>query len=905
MRTLLSGYLLSSQGDRMLMANSVEGRFPFLDLELAALADSLPPSYKLRVLDEKHVLKRVGSGTIPREIVERKKQPYRAPDAMAFAGPDSPAWIREVGSERALAEAGVFHPPAARQVLNKCLAREASGQFSNSDNMAVVGILSTQLVHDTFIRRAPRADSAAGARNPRRPCQRRLAQPRDRASAAPFREYMPLFALLPFAAAILSLLLGLANLLRKKPSLATWCFFAGMAILAVESVFTGLGLRATNLADLLRWLTLAFVAKSFVPVAWLSFSLTYSRGDYRESLARWRIPLAVFALLPIGLSIGFQGQLIQASTAGPAEEMLRLRFGVVGELLNVILLVALVLILMNLEQTFRSAVGTMRWRIKFVVLGLAVIFGARLYARNPGHPLLGAGHGAVWRRVERAPGRVPAPRTRLRAHRVRRDRGLPLPRRPEIVADGPRRRRIPLHRRRAGPGGQPFRRSGELPAAGLLRAPREWRVLAALLFSDRLRQRVHRFVGRHFRKAQHDSVRIWAEFSRRLGGVRDQAGLCGVSARLISETFEALSVNIWLIDGQNEQLIRAASTAPQAGDANAGERVGTARNGVAAALGARSSPFDLEDVNEPWAEELRQLNPTTFPNGGRRWCVPLRTGERAVGALVLADRVNGADYTVEDTELLQCIADQMTSALLNLRLANEVARARELDAFRTMSAFFVHDLKNAAASLNLMLKNLPVHFDDPAFREDALRGVGQRGSAHRRDDRPAERAAAATRVQAGRNRLEPVGGRGARPPGTGPGRRGDEGVREPLPRVLADREQFLSVLTNLLLNARDAVSGERAENRASRTMVAGGRIQVRTEPRGGRVVLSVSDNGCGMSPAFVRESLFRPFQSTKKKGLGIGMYQSRLTVEAHGGSIQVESEAGRGTTVRVSLPAKP
>jgi hypothetical protein len=75
-------------------------------------------------------------------------------------------------------------------------------------------------------------------------------------------------------------------------------------------------------------------------------------------------------------------------------------------------------------------------------------------------------------------------------------------------------------------------------------------------------------------------------------------------------------------------------------------------------------------------------------------------------------------------QLLQCIADQVTSVLLNLRLANEVARSRELEAFRTMSAFFVHDLKNAAASLNLMLQNLPVHFDDPAFREDALHGIG-------------------------------------------------------------------------------------------------------------------------------------------------------------------------------------
>jgi len=157
-RTLLSGYLLSSQGDRMLMANSVEGRFPFLDLELARLADSLPPSYKLHVLDEKHVLKRVGLDTIPREILERKKQPYRAPDAMAFAGSAKPAWVSEVTSDRALADAGVFNSAGARQVLDKCLSRGAAGQFSNADNMAVVGILSTQLVHDILIRRAPRAN---------------------------------------------------------------------------------------------------------------------------------------------------------------------------------------------------------------------------------------------------------------------------------------------------------------------------------------------------------------------------------------------------------------------------------------------------------------------------------------------------------------------------------------------------------------------------------------------------------------------------------------------------------------------------------------------------------------------------------------------------------------------------
>jgi signal transduction histidine kinase len=112
---------------------------------------------------------------------------------------------------------------------------------------------------------------------------------------------------------------------------------------------------------------------------------------------------------------------------------------------------------------------------------------------------------------------------------------------------------------------------------------------------------------------------------------------------------------------------------------------------------------------------------------------------------------------------------------------------------------------------------------------------------------------------------------------------------QPLPSILADREQIRSVVTNLVLNARDALG-------------SGGRIQVRTEHRGGRVILSVLDNGCGMSPAFLKDSLFRPFQSTKKKGLGIGLFQSRAIVQAHGGGVHVESEPGKGTTFLVSFP---
>jgi len=151
-RTLLAGYLLASQGDRMLMAHSVEGRYAFLDDEVVELANSLPASYKLRVLDEKHVLKRAGAALLPDSILRRSKQPYRAPDA-ALAGPHAPEWAADLTTPHAIREAGVFDAPLVEKLWRKC--RAATAAFSNADNMALTGVLSTQLLHTELLRAAP------------------------------------------------------------------------------------------------------------------------------------------------------------------------------------------------------------------------------------------------------------------------------------------------------------------------------------------------------------------------------------------------------------------------------------------------------------------------------------------------------------------------------------------------------------------------------------------------------------------------------------------------------------------------------------------------------------------------------------------------------------------------------
>jgi asparagine synthase (glutamine-hydrolysing) len=149
-RTLLSGYLLASQGDRVAMASSVEGRFPFLDAEVVELASALPPDHKLRVLDEKHVLKRAAADLVPQGILRRAKQPYRAPGAAAFCGDHAPAWIAEQLDPAAIRAAGVFDPDAVARLWAKCRAG-GEAALSNADDMALTGVLSTQLLHRELI----------------------------------------------------------------------------------------------------------------------------------------------------------------------------------------------------------------------------------------------------------------------------------------------------------------------------------------------------------------------------------------------------------------------------------------------------------------------------------------------------------------------------------------------------------------------------------------------------------------------------------------------------------------------------------------------------------------------------------------------------------------------------------
>ena len=149
MSIFLSQYLLSSQGDRMLAAHSVEGRFPFLDYRVVEFANRLPPSLKLKGLTEKWLLKRLGSKLVPAEIWQRPKQPYRAPIQHSFFNDQTPDYVPELLGEEAVQETALFKPAAVAQLVKKASSGRRLGEV---DEMALVAILSTQLVHHQFVR---------------------------------------------------------------------------------------------------------------------------------------------------------------------------------------------------------------------------------------------------------------------------------------------------------------------------------------------------------------------------------------------------------------------------------------------------------------------------------------------------------------------------------------------------------------------------------------------------------------------------------------------------------------------------------------------------------------------------------------------------------------------------------
>jgi putative PEP-CTERM system histidine kinase len=405
-------------------------------------------------------------------------------------------------------------------------------------------------------------------------------------------------------------------------------------------------------------------------------------------------------------------------------------------------------------------------------------------------------------------------------------------------------------------------------------------LLAAVLLSEEARWQVKRFVGRHVYRSKYDYREQWIAFTRRFGTLLT---LDELSPQLLETIMQAVGANaamLYITGASNPHFhlagIVGTGTAPR--EVQADDR-------VPATLAVRQAPLIL-DTPVDWARaELAE----TFPDGSVG--VPLLWRGTLLGFVIVGPEPTGGGYTPEDLEFMATVGQQATVSIATIRLSEDLARTREFDAFARVASFVVHDLKNLISSLGLLSRNAVKYLDDPEFQKDAIRTLA--GTVDRMQALLGRLSAGAGAVVV---RREPIDLRAVVRDAVGavtfPDRIKLVSELAEIPAVSADADALQRVVHNLMTNATQAIDGE-------------GTVAVSLQHAGGSAVLRIADTGCGMPEAFVAQSLFVPFRTTKRGGWGIGLYQVKEIVERHGGQLAVTSKEGSGTTFEVTLPLVP
>jgi putative PEP-CTERM system histidine kinase len=637
----------------------------------------------------------------------------------------------------------------------------------------------------------------------------------------------------------------------------------------------------------LFWQRCGFGAAAFLPPIWLIFALSFAQADFKATLKKWQwILVSIFLIHLIFVTIlgpkFFQGAPFFSMSHG---WLVRLDWS--GQAFHIFSLLSIVLIIVVLERTLRASKGLKRWRAKFLIVGVGSLFVARLYTISQAvlfHTinleLVGINAAAllvadllILISILRAPSFIVGIHLSNTA----------LYNSITLVAVG-------VYLLGVGIMAKLFH-----PLNGLSSFPfNSFIILLALiglslaLLSDRLRLKLRQLISRHFRRSQYDYRRAWRMFTEQTASLVELRALCDAVCKLVSELLNIPAVSIWLLNEDKRTFRLGGSTVFSAVEVEDLHALRQGSGDFLRIMEAQQEPIDLNRSELSSLVNFRRSYPDFFPQAHIRYGVTLSTGGECLGLMTLGDGPEGERFSMEEQDLIKTTADQVAANLLNLTLLDRLRQAQEMEAFQTVATFFAHDLKNLAAKLSMVLENLPVHFDSEAFRGDALQllsqsvgkinGMSSRISSLRvgLELRPRE----ADLNEVIRATLASL----------------DHGLNgslieklNPVPKVLIDPEQIQKVITNLVMNAHEALQG-------------GGEIRIATERRDGWVELEVIDNGCGISRDVMERCLFRPFQTTKKDGMGIGLFHSKMIVELHKGRIEVESEEGVGSTFRVLLP---
>ncbi len=407
-------------------------------------------------------------------------------------------------------------------------------------------------------------------------------------------------------------------------------------------------------------------------------------------------------------------------------------------------------------------------------------------------------------------------------------------------------------------------------------------ILLVLGLSGSVRAKLRVFLGKHFFRYRFDYREEWLKFTRTLSAKNTPQEMGQQVIRGLADMLESPAGGLWM-------KIKGEAAFSQ-----------TARWNLAQTL-------EKEDANSPlcqfmmtsgWVinlEEYRSYSrrygqlklPTWLQELAQAWLVvPLIVGEELIGFVVLASARTRVDVNWEVNDLLKTAGRQAASFMAQMQATEALLEVRKFDAFNRMSAFVVHDLKNIVTQLSLMMKNAKRLSHNPEFQQDMLMTVEN----------------SLDRMRQLMLQLR----EGATPPGTAFGV--DLGtIIQRIEAVAAGRGRTLevqlseSVMTRGHEERLERIIGHVVQNAFDATDV-GGRVWINLDRLSGQARIVVGDTGKGMSQDFIRDRLFKAFQSTKEAGMGIGAYESFQYVQELGGRIEVDSELGQGTTVKMLLP---
>lgn len=406
-------------------------------------------------------------------------------------------------------------------------------------------------------------------------------------------------------------------------------------------------------------------------------------------------------------------------------------------------------------------------------------------------------------------------------------------------------------------------------------------VLIVLFWSGTMRSRIRVWVSKHFFSYRFDYREQWLNFTRALSDTRNELGIYDRSVKALADLVESTGGGLWLLrDGKWRQVARW-SMPEFGGEVVAGSALPAflASKGwvidVAAARQGRQENGDVE--LPPWLLSLPEA-----------WIVvPLIVSESELfGFVVLLTPRSGAELNWEVLDLLKTAGRQAASYLAQIEASEGLLEARKFDAFNRLSAFVVHDLKNLTAQLSLLLKNAERHWNKPEFKEDLLSTVDH--VVKRMYDMLLQLRSGTVPVEKARLMdVNRVLGRVVQSKAAQRERIVIQADRELM--VLGHEDRLERVIGHLVQNALEASD--------ART-----KVLVKALGEDSEVLIKVKDEGVGMTQEYIRDRLFKPFQSTKDAGMGIGTYESQQYLTSIGGRVLVDSVPGQGTVMTVVLP---